>query len=68
MREKFHYVDNTNGPTLRSGLNKKLFIPRTHHNSIGYSGPKLWNELELNIREAKTPQKFKQLYIEAKVS
>ena len=67
MTEMFHYVEDTDRPNLRSGLNKKLFIPRVHHNSIRYSAPKLWNDIELNIREAKSLTRFKVL-LESKMS
>ena len=32
--------------------NKKLFIPRTHRMSLHFLGPKVWNSLSTNSREA----------------
>lgn len=65
MREMFQYVENNN---LRSCSNKQLFIPRVHQKSIRFSGPKTWNNLNLNIREAKSISQFKKRLIKNSLS
>ena len=39
--------DNSNY-SLRSSANKKLFVPRTHHKSLSYTGVIIWNALPEN--------------------
>ena len=50
--------------TLRSSTNSNLFVPRTHHKSLSYTGVAIWNTLPENVKSAKTFQKFKKLYVE----
>ena len=55
-------IDNSNYP-LGSSANKKIFVPRTHHKSISYTGVIIWNALPENIKSSKTFTKFKNLCI-----
>lgn len=67
MRSKFSHVQDSTRANLRSSLQNKLFIPRVHHKSIRFSGPRVWNDLSPKIREAKDVTKFKNLYIKEKL-
>ena len=49
--------------SLRYSANKKLFVPRTHHKSLSYTGVIIWNALPENIISSETFNKFKILYI-----
>ena len=60
MSDMFQYVDRITPGKLRSGTDKKLFVPRAHHHSIRYSGPKIWNDLD--IRTTPTLPSFKRQY------
>jgi len=62
MKDMFHYVKDISRPNLRSAANFKLYIPKTHHKSIRYSGPNIWNNLQPNVRTAESLSNFKRLY------
>ena len=49
--------------TLRSSTNSKLFVPRTHHNSLSYTGVAVWNTLPENVKSAETFDQFKKFYV-----
>ena len=38
--------------SLRSSGNKKIFVPRTHHESFLYTGVIIWNALQENLKSA----------------
>ena len=48
--------------SLRSSAKQKLFVPRTHHKSLSYTGVIIWNALPGNIKSSETFTKFKNLY------
>ncbi len=62
MREIFKYVHEVVPRPLRSTTDSKLYIPKAHHKSLKYTGPRLWNSLHKDIRNAKTLKQFKTLY------
>ncbi len=62
MKGMFQYVKDSGRANLRSASNNKLYIPRAHHKSIRFSGPRIWNNLKKEIRSAKSVQNFKRLY------
>jgi hypothetical protein len=62
MRDMFQYVEDIGRTNLRSVSNHKLYAPRAHHKSIRSSGPKVWNNLEKEVRTAKSLRQFKQMY------
>ena len=47
---------------LRSATNLELYVPMAHLKSIHISGPTIWNNLQLDVRTAKSVCNFKQLY------
>ena len=58
----FQYVEDVGRTNLRSASDNKLYIPRTHHKTIRSSGPRMWNSLKKEVREAETVRIFKRLY------
>ena len=66
LSSKFHTVLYQNRQ-LRSSTNNLLYVPKPNleifRKSISYAGPKLWNSLPLEIRNAKSILSFKSLYI-----
>jgi len=65
LSSKFHTVIENR--QLRSSTNNLLYVPKPNleifRKSISYAGPKLWNCLPLEIRNAKSILSFKSLYI-----
>ena len=59
---QYEYVHQVTPGKLRSGTDKKLFVPRTHHHSIRYSGSKIWNNLSIDVRNTPTLLSFKRQY------
>jgi hypothetical protein len=68
MKDMFQYVQDVGRTNLRSVSDNKLFIPRTHHKTIRYSGSKIWNHLKKEVRSAKSVRACKQLYLPQKCS
>ncbi len=64
MRNMFEYIkDKSNhNQTLRSASSNKLYLPKAHHKTIRSSGPRIWNSLQVQTRNAKDVKQFKQLY------
>ena len=63
IQTMFTNIKDNSNYSLRSSANKKLFVPRTHHKSLSYTGVIIWNALPENIKSSKTFTKFKNLYI-----
>ena len=63
IQTMFTNIKDNSNYSLRSLANKKLFLPRTHHKSLSYTGVIIWNALPENIKSSKTFTKFKNLYI-----
>lgn len=62
MKNMFKFTQDTGRPSLRSKSSRNLFIPRAHSKSIRCLGPKLWNKLGIDIKNAKSVRCFKTLY------
>ena len=62
MSEFFTFSHKTTTHHLRSGSTNKLYIPRTHKNSLRYKGPNIWNSLSQSCRKAENVTSFKKLY------
>ncbi len=62
MRKLFKYVHEVIKRPLRSATDNKLHIPKAHPKSLRYTGPKIWNSLHKEIRNAKTPNQFNRMY------
>ena len=63
IQTMFTNIKDNSNYSLRSSANKKLFVSRTHHKSLSYTGVIIWNALPENIKSSKTFTKFKNLYI-----
>jgi len=68
LNDKFQLSNTTHNRILRSSNNNELHIPKPrlefYRKSLSYSGPKIWNSIPLNIREATSLQQFKSLYMQ----
>ena len=62
MNGMFKYVKEIGRSNLRSVSNNKLFVPRAHHKSIRYAGPRIWNKLTNDLRTSRHIKQFKQRY------
>lgn len=62
MSSLFHFTHQPNTQNLRSASTNTLFIPRTHHRSSRYKGPKLWNSLDNRVTSAQSLTQFKIIY------
>ena len=62
MKDMFNYIHQTSTQTLRSSTENKLYLHKVHTKSIKYSGPRIWNALNKEIRNAKSVKEFKDLY------
>ncbi len=62
MRDMFKYVHEIIPRTLRSSAQNKLHQPAAHPKSIRFNGPKIWNSLNYQVRNAKSVEQFKKLY------
>ena len=62
MREMFQFVKDTGRANLRSASDNKLYLPRAHHKSIRNFGPRVWNNLDKEIRSSKSVKAFKRCY------
>ena len=62
IQTMFTNIKDNSNYSLRSSANKKLFVARTHHKSLSYTGVIMWNALPENIKSSKTFTKFKNLY------
>ena len=64
---KFQFVNDTR---LRSSHQKLLKVPKPnmefYRNSLNYSGPKLWNDIPLDIRSCRSEKQFKDHYLKWK--
>ena len=63
----FHYLQDVHNRNTRSNVNKNLYIPhirtvRYGEKSIKVTGAKIWNELPLHIKDAKSYYSFKNEY------
>ena len=47
---------------VRSSTENKLYLQKVHTKSIKYTGPRIWNALNKEIRNAKSVKDFKDLY------
>jgi hypothetical protein len=67
MQSKFQFVYQKHERNLRSTNSSDLAVPRPKkeffRKSLVYSGPKLWNNIPLNIRKSKTVQEFQASYL-----
>jgi hypothetical protein len=63
LSDMFQYVDEVSRPGLRSVTENKLYVPRAHYKSIGYSGPRTWNKLSKEIRQSESVNQFKKRYL-----
>jgi hypothetical protein len=67
MKNKFQFVHQRHDRNLRSASNSDLVVPRpkkeVFRKSLDYSGAKLWNNIPLNIRQAKSLSEFQALYL-----
>ena len=64
IQTMFTNIKDHSNYSLRSSANKKVFVPRTHHKSLSYTGVIIRNALPENIKSSETFIKFKNLYIE----
>ena len=62
IQTMFTNIKDNSNYSLRSA-NKKIFVPRTHHKSLSYTGVIIGNALPENIKSSKTFTIFKNLYI-----
>ena len=62
MKDVFSYIHKISTQTLRSSTENKLYLQKVHTKSIKYSGPRIWNALNKEIRDAKSVKEFKDLY------
>ena len=62
IQTMFTNIKDHSNYSLRSSANKTIFVPRTHHKSLSYTGVIIWNALPENIKSSKTFTKFKNLY------
>ena len=63
IQTMFTNIKDHSNYSLRSSANKKIFVPRTHHKSLSYTGVIIWNALPENIKSSETFTKFKNLHI-----
>ena len=54
IQTMFTNIQDHSNYSLRSSANNKLFVPRTHHKYISYTGVIIWNTLPENIKTSKT--------------
>ena len=59
--DMFEYRHKVSQHHLRSSNQNELFIPRTHHNGIKYTGAQNWNSLHVKTQKAQSLKEFKQL-------
>ena len=62
MKDMFNYIHQILTQTLRSSTENKLYLQKVHTKSIKYTGPRIWNALNKEIRNAKSVKDFKDLY------
>jgi len=63
MRNLFNYVHEVIPRPLRSATDNKLYLPKAHPKSIKQTGPRIWNSLHKEVRNAKNLNQFKRLYL-----
>ena len=67
MKNKFQMINDKHNFNLRSVQNEKLVIPKPtteyFRKSFDYSGPKIWNDIPIYIRNSDTLKKFQATYI-----
>ncbi len=68
MNDMFTYVRDSHSRTTRSYVKNDLYLPTGKHEelyiqSFVYSGAKLWNSINPNIRHQKSLNSFKNAYI-----
>ena len=63
IQTMFPNIKDHSNYSLRSSANKKLFVPRTNHKSLSYTGVIIWNALPENIKSSETFTKFNSFYI-----
>ena len=63
LSEKVSYISENNPYQLRSVVNGDLCVPKSRtelfKKSFSYSGPLLWNNLPISVRNAKSSMMFK---------
>jgi hypothetical protein len=62
MRNMFKYVSEVATRASRSSTQNKLYQPNAHSKSVRFTGPKIWNNLNHEVRNAKSVKQFKRLY------
>ena len=62
MKDVFNYIHQISTQTLRSSTENKLYLQKVDTKSIKYSGPRIWNALNKEIRNDKSVKEFKDLY------
>ena len=62
MKDMFNYIHQISTQTLRSSTENRLHLQKVHTKSIKYTGPRIWNALNKEIRNAKSVKEFKDLY------
>ena len=63
MRDMFNYVNEVGVRNSRSSTQNKLYQPVAHPKSLRYTGPKIWNSLDADTRNAKNIKQFKNNYL-----
>ena len=63
IQTMFTNIKDHSNYSLRSSTNKKIFVPRTHHKSLSYTGVIIWNALPENIESSEIFIEFKNLCI-----
>ena len=59
-KDMFNYIHQISTQTLRSSTENKLYLQKVHTKSIKYSGPRIWNALNKEIRNAKSVKEFQR--------
>ena len=62
MKDMFNYIHQISTQTRRPSTENKLYLQKIHTKSIKYSGSRIWNALNKEIRNAKSAKEFKDLY------
>ena len=67
LKSMFTTIESINNRVLRSSSNFQLYTPRPNsellRKSFSYSASKLWNSIPTNVKNAKSVDQFKALYI-----
>ena len=67
MKNKFQTVNDRHNFNLRSVQNEKLIVPKPKtecfRKTLNYSGPTIWNDIPIHVRNSETLKKFQANYI-----